>query len=372
MVKLKTLEEIVKDLNKIYGPGTIGRKSELPVHEINVIPSGCLAFDHASGIGGWPRGRFSVIYGAKSTWKTTFTLLAESITQKMDLPILHIEQENKYTDKYAIEQGIDIKDKKYYFSEPDSLEEALDIISQVLRSEDEIGLIVVDSVSMMMPQFLEGQGLVKGKDVDGKASGKNPTASQARALNIGIPRVNYWLRKLVKMDWPLPAIIFVQHSRLNPNAGMWEDPEYMPGGRQFEHSLTMQIRVKHGATEKEKEEVESLTKAGGRKRKVSETIHGIFEKNHASSESEGAVFEFDVFLKATSENKRGIDIVKDRKSVGMLCKGIRIKNGGFMIYRGEEEKSLFIKTENKLDEFLLEQDYFDLYNWWIVDLKGES
>jgi recombination protein RecA len=373
MAKDKSIEETIKDLNRIYGTGTIGRKSELPKQEIIALPSGCLAFDYASGIGGWARGRFSAIWGPKGTWKSTIILGAERVCQEMDLAVVHIEQERKYTDVYAIEQGIDINMDDYYYSEPDTIEEVLDVICALICSSDEIGVIAVDSVGVMLPQFLEGQNLKKGKDEEGKTTGKNPTASQARALNSGIPRVLYHLRKQSKKGKMLPAIIFVQHARLNPGAGMFADPEYMPGGFQFEHSLTTKIRLKPGATEKEKTTDSKVADVKEKKEKTSMLIHGLFEKQNAASEHEGATFEFEAFNKSRINRKSGINIIKDRKTVGLLSNSIRIKGGGYSVWRGSEEKRLLIKTEERLSEYLAEQDYFDIYNAFIADApkKGE-
>jgi len=365
MASSLSLSATIEKLNKTFGPGTIGRKSEMPIQEIKVIPSGCLLFDLRSGIGGWPRGRFSVIWGPKDTWKSTTILGAEASCQAIGLPVVHIEQERKYTDAYAQEQGIDTNHKDYYFSEPDTIEETLDVICGLLRCGDEIGLITIDSVGMMIPQFLEGQTLKKGKTEDGKVTGKNPTASQARALNLGMPRVLYWMRKQAKLGQPLPAIVFVQHARFDPTAGQFADPMYMPGGNQFEHAMAIKVKVVPGSADKIVTKKDKITKTGGRKQKVGKTLHGTFEKNHADSQSEGNIFEFDIRDKTVDDELRGINILKDRKATGILSGAIEMKGSGFTVYRGEDNKRLILKNEDSLDSWLLKQDYFDLYDWFI-------
>ena len=81
--KLKALQATIDKIEKEYGKGTIMKLGDQPDWDVQVIPSGSVALDHALGIGGYPRGRIIEIYGPESSGKTTLAIHAIAEAQKL-------------------------------------------------------------------------------------------------------------------------------------------------------------------------------------------------------------------------------------------------------------------------------------------------
>lgn len=155
---MANIDGLLKELEKKYGLGSVMKLTDEP-KEIERISSGSINFDIALG-GGLPKGRMAEYYGAESTGKTTMATLAMIEYQKAmpDKAVAFIDVEHSYNQKYAQDMGLDLENM--VFTQPDSAEQAMDIAEALARS-GEISLIVLDSVSALLPKYEEEEDFEK-------------------------------------------------------------------------------------------------------------------------------------------------------------------------------------------------------------------
>ena len=147
--KLKALQATIDKIEKDYGKGTIMKLGEQPQWDVQVIPSGSVAFDHALGIGGYPRGRIVEIYGPESSGKTTLAIHAIAEAQKQGGIAAMIDAEHAFDRTYAKALGVNLE--TLLISQPDNGEQALEIADNLIRS-GAIDIVVVDSVAALTPK----------------------------------------------------------------------------------------------------------------------------------------------------------------------------------------------------------------------------
>ena len=148
--KLKALDAVLAQIEKAYGKGAIMKLGESAGNtDIEVIPTGCLSLDLALGVGGLPRGRMVEIYGPESSGKTTVALHAIAEAQKLGGVAAFIDAEHALDPVYAKKLGVDLDE--LYVSQPDTGEQALDIVDALVRSSA-VDIIVVDSVAALTPK----------------------------------------------------------------------------------------------------------------------------------------------------------------------------------------------------------------------------
>jgi recombination protein RecA len=154
--KMKVLKSVVVAVEKQFGKGAImALGDEAEAEPVAVIPTGSLALDLATGIGGYPRGRVVEIYGPESSGKTTLALHAIAEAQRAGGVAAFIDAEHALDVGYA--RGIGVETDKLLVSQPDTGEQALDIAEMLVRSAA-IDLIVIDSVAALTPKAeLEGE-----------------------------------------------------------------------------------------------------------------------------------------------------------------------------------------------------------------------
>lgn len=144
------------EIEKKFGQGSIMRYGDGgPELEVEAIPTGALALDAALGIGGVPRGRIVEIYGPESSGKTTLSLEILAEAQAMGGVVAFIDAEHALDPTYAARIGVDIDE--VLISQPDTGEQALEIVDMLVRS-GAIDAIVVDSVAALTPRAeIEGE-----------------------------------------------------------------------------------------------------------------------------------------------------------------------------------------------------------------------
>ncbi|HNW29339.1 MAG TPA: recombinase RecA, partial [Spirochaetota bacterium] len=148
--KAQALESAIMQIEKQFGKGSIMRLGdEDKVVQIEAISSGSLELDIALGIGGVPRGRVVEIYGPESSGKTTLTLHIVAEAQKMGGVAAFIDAEHALDPTYAAKLGV--KTDELLVSQPDTGEEALEIVEALVRS-GAVDIIVVDSVAALVPK----------------------------------------------------------------------------------------------------------------------------------------------------------------------------------------------------------------------------
>lgn len=145
--KAEAIEAITELINKKYGSGSFMKLGGDKMVSIDVISTGALTLDHALGIGGIPRGRITEVYGHEASGKTTLTLHVIAEAQKAGGYAAFIDAEHALDPIYAKDLGVDVEN--LYISQPDSGEEALEILEKVVSSTA-FDVVVVDSVAALV------------------------------------------------------------------------------------------------------------------------------------------------------------------------------------------------------------------------------
>jgi len=219
----KTLDQVLQDIEKQFGKGSVMKLGDNEKMEIDVIPSGSISLDLALGIGGYPKGRIIEIYGPESSGKTTFALHAIAEAQKLGGRVAFIDAENSLDPQYAKKLGVNIDE--LLLSQPDNGEQALEICEALVRS-GAISVIVIDSVAALVPQA----------EIEGEM-GDAHVGLQARLMSQA-------LRKLAGVINKTNTVaIFINQLREKVGV-MFGNPETTPGGRalKFYSSVRLEIR----------------------------------------------------------------------------------------------------------------------------------
>ena len=219
----KTLEQVLQDIEKQFGKGSVMKLGSNEKRQIDVISSGSIALDIILGIGGYPKGRIIEIYGPESSGKTTFALHAIAEAQKLGGRVAFIDAENSLDPQYAQKLGVNIDE--LLLSQPDNGEQALEICEALVRS-GAISVIVIDSVAALVPQA----------EIEGEM-GDSHVGLQARLMSQA-------LRKLAGVINKTNTIaIFINQLREKVGV-MFGNPEVTPGGRalKFYSSIRLEIR----------------------------------------------------------------------------------------------------------------------------------
>jgi len=228
------LNEIIKELIKKYGEGTVLKFSDKKIINIETIPTGSISLDYALGIGGIPRGRIIEIFGPESSGKTTLALSIIAQAQKKRLKCAFIDAEHSLDPDYAKSIGVDLD--QIIISQPNSGEQALDIVECFVRS-GELGLIVIDSVAALTPQA----------EIDG-IMGQQHIGLQARLMSQA-------LRKLTAITSKTKTtILFVNQIRMMIGI-KWGNPETTSGGTALKFYTSVRIEVRRAAKLKKQEEI---------------------------------------------------------------------------------------------------------------------
>ncbi|MBS4763687.1 MAG: recombinase RecA [Brachyspira sp.] len=224
--KNEAIDAITDQINKKYGPGSFMRLGSNKTVNVDVISTGALTLDHALGVGGIPRGRITEIYGHEASGKTTLTLHVIAEAQKAGGYAAFIDAEHALDPTYASALGVDIDN--LYISQPNSGEEALEILEKVVSSTA-FDIVVVDSVA----------ALVSRAELAGDI-GDAHIALQARLMS-------HALRKLTAIiSNTNTAVIFINQLRQNiATTGYGAGPtETTTGGKalKFYSSVRLDIR----------------------------------------------------------------------------------------------------------------------------------
>src|SRR5512139_1580526 len=148
--KNKAIDMALTQIEKQFGKGSIMRLGDrIDTGGVQAISTGCISFDAALGVGGFPKGRVVEIYGPESGGKTTISLHAIAQAQKMGGSAAFIDAEHAMDSAYAKMLGVNTDE--LLVSQPDSGEQALEIAEVLVRS-GAIDILVVDSVAALVPR----------------------------------------------------------------------------------------------------------------------------------------------------------------------------------------------------------------------------
>ena len=231
--RLKALQATIDKIEKDFGKGTIMKLGDQPQWDVQVIPSGSVALDHALGVGGYPRGRIIVIYGPESSGKTTLAIHAIAEAQKQGGIAAMIDAEHAFDRTYAKALGVNLE--TLLISQPDNGEQALEIADNLIRS-GAVDIVVIDSVAALTPK-----AEIEGEMGDNKVGLQARLMSQAlRKLTANISKTN-------------TCCIFINQLREKIGV-MFGNPETTTGGNALKFYASVRIDVRRVTQLKDGEE----------------------------------------------------------------------------------------------------------------------
>lgn len=308
----KTLDQVLEDIEKQFGKGSVMKLGENEHRNIDVIPSGSLSLDINLGIGGYPKGRIIEIYGPESSGKTTFALHAIAEAQKAGGRAAFIDAEHALDPQYAAKIGVNIDD--LLLSQPDNGEQALEICEALVRS-GAISIIVIDSVAALVPQA----------EIEGEM-GDSHVGLQARLMSQALRKLSGVISKTNTIA------IFINQLREKVGV-MFGNPETTPGGRALKFYSSVRLEIRRS------EQIKNGTDVIGNKTNVKVV------KNKMAPPFKNCVVDI-MYGEGVSKEGELVDLASEAKIIE--------KSGAWYSYNGEKlgqgkenVKELF-KTNTKL------------------------
>ena len=303
---------IIEEIRQKFGEGAIMQMGSGKSIHIEAIPTGSISLDLALGIGGVPRGRIIEIYGPESSGKTTLALHIVAEAQKRGGLAAFVDAEHALDPEYAKRIGVKVND--LLISQPDTGEQALDIVESLVRS-GAIDVIVVDSVAALTPRA----------EIEGEM-GDQQIGLQARLMSKA-------LRKLTSIaDQSKTTIIFINQIRHKIGI-MFGNPETTPGGNALKFYSSVRIEVRRAAQIKSGEEI------------IGNRVNAKIVKNKTAPPFRRA--EFDIFF------NEGISYISDLINTGAKY-GIIGRAGSWYTYgdmklgQGGDGAKQFLKENGKV------------------------
>ena len=308
----KTLEQVLADIEKQFGKGSIMKLGDETHNEIDVSSTGSLTLDIATGVGGFPKGRIIEIYGPESSGKTTFALHAIAEVQKQGGKAAFIDAEHALDPVYAKNLGVDINE--LLLSQPDTGEQALEICDALVRSEA-ISIVVIDSVAALVPQA----------EIEGEM-GDSHVGLQARLMSQALRKLSGTINKTNTI------VIFINQLREKVGV-LFGNPETTTGGRTLKFYSTIRLDVRRG------EQIKNGDNVIGNKTNIKVV------KNKVAPP----------FKTATVEIMYGQGVSKEAEILDLASEiGIVDKSGAWYAYKGEkigqgkENAKAFLKDNPKI------------------------
>jgi recombination protein RecA len=311
--KTKALEIAISQIEKSFGKGAIMRLGAEGVTEgIQIIPSGSLALDIATGVGGFPRGRVIEIFGPESSGKTTLALSAIAQAQMAGGTAAFIDAEHALDTNYAQKLGTKVED--LLISQPDTGEQALEIAEALVRS-GAVDIIAIDSVAALVPKA----------EIEGEMGDSLP-GLQARLMSQALRKLSAAISK------SLTTVIFINQIRIKIGV-MFGNPETTTGGTALKFYSSIRLDIRRIENIKENQET-----VGGR-------VRVKVVKNKVAPPFRQA--EFDVYF------NEGISRVGEIVDLGVE-KGLIEKSGAWYSYggnrigQGRENAKEFLKNNKEV------------------------
>ena len=312
--KQKALEMALLQIEKQFGKGSIMKMGEDRHENVVAISTGSVALDVATGIGGVPRGRIVEIFGPESSGKTTLSLSIISRIQAQAGVAAFIDAEHALDPTYAQKIGVKLND--LLISQPDSGEQALQIVEMLVRS-NAVDLIVVDSVAALVPRA----------EIEGEM-GDSHMGLQARLMSQA-------LRKLTAIiHHSKTCLIFINQIREKIGV-MFGNPETTPGGKALKFYSSMRMDIRRIGSLKKGDEV------------VGNKVRVKMVKNKVAAPFKMAEFDI-IFEEGISRSSSIIDLATLYQVVD--------KSGSWIIYnnekigQGRDAARMFLKENPKLLE----------------------
>ncbi len=232
--KQKALDAALAQIDRAFGKGSVMKLGQRDMLDIEAIATGSLGLDIALGIGGLPKGRVVEIYGPESSGKTTLALHVIAEAQKNGGMAAFVDAEHALDPIYAKKLGVDTAE--LIVSQPDTGEQALEIVDTLVRS-NAIDVLVVDSVAALVPRA----------EIEGEM-GDSHVGLQARLMSQS-------LRKLTgSISRSNCLVIFINQLRMKIGV-MYGNPETTTGGNALKFYASVRLDIRRTGQIKDRDEV---------------------------------------------------------------------------------------------------------------------
>jgi len=232
--KQKDIDDAVKEIKQKFGEGSIMKLKEVGAVDVDVIPTGSLALDMALGVLGIPRGRIIEVYGPEASGKSTLALHVTAEAQKKEGVAAFVDAEHALDPDYARKIGVNIED--LLISQPDSGEQALEIVESLVRSGS-VDIIVIDSVAALTPK----------EEIAGEMGDKH-VGLQARLMSQACRKLSSIVSKTKT------AVMFLNQTRMKIGIP-YGNPTTTPGGKALKFYSSVRINLRRKAKIKEDDEI---------------------------------------------------------------------------------------------------------------------
>ncbi len=310
--KLKAAESAIDQIKTKFGDGAIMKFGEAKKMEVDTVPTGCLSLDVALGVGGVPRGRIIEIYGPEASGKTTLAQHIVAEVQKLGGIAAFVDAEHALDPDYA--RKIGVKVDELLISQPDTGEQALDIVETLVRS-NAVDVVVIDSVAALVPKA----------EIEGDM-GDSHMGLQARLMSQA-------LRKLTGIVSKSKTIVIFINQIRNKIGVFFGNPETTTGGLALKFYCSVRIEVRRSAQIKQGDKI------------IGNRVKTKIVKNKVAAPF--TTCEFDIMY------NEGISISGDVLDTGVLYKIVQKKGNSYMFGEeklgvGREAAKKYLKDNPKL------------------------
>jgi recombination protein RecA len=316
--KEKAIRETLDEIKSRFGEGSIMKLGEAKAMDVDFISTGSISLDLALG-GGIPKGRIIEVYGLESSGKTTLTLHVIAEAQKRGETAAFVDAEHALDPEYAKKIGVNTKD--LIVSQPDSGEQALEIVEALVRS-NAVDVIVIDSVAALTPRA----------EIEGEM-GDSHMGLQARLMSQALRKLTGIIHK------SNTTVIFINQIRMKIGV-VFGNPETTTGGNALKFYSSVRIEVRKSAQIKQGENI------------IGNRVKAKVVKNKVAAPFKTA--EFDIMY------NEGISYYGDLLNTATIC-GVVKKGGAWYNYKdtklgqGFEASKKFLKDNPKLSETIIKE-----------------
>lgn len=310
--RLAAAMDAMEQIKSKFGEGAIMKFGEAKKTDVDAVPTGCLSLDLALGIGGVPRGRIIEVFGPESSGKTTLAQHIVAEVQKLGGIAAFVDAEHALDPDYAKKIGVNVKDM--LISQPDTGEQALEILETLVRS-NAVDVVVVDSVAALVPK----------KEIEGDM-GDSHMGLQARLMSQALRKLTGIVAKTKTV------VIFINQTRLKIGV-FFGNPETTTGGTALKFYSSVRVEVRRAAQIKQAEKI------------IGNRVKVKIVKNKVAAPFKTC--EFDIMY------NEGISIAGDLLDTGVAY-GVINKSGNSYSFEetkfgvGRENAKRFLKADTKL------------------------